>query len=81
MDLVAFLTGRYFGMKDYGKIYGWQSSAFYVAAAAGPIAAGLAFDALNSYAPLLYAAVGGIAFGAILVGSLGRPLVAVEEGR
>ena len=73
VDLVAYLSSRYFGMKSYGKIYGWQISAFYLGAAFGPIAVGIAYDVFNSYVQVLYASSAILLFGAIIVGSLGTP--------
>lgn len=73
VDLLAYLSSRYFGMKSYGKIYGWQISAFYLGATFGPIAVGLAYDAFNSYVQVLYASSVILLFGAIVVGSLGTP--------
>ena len=75
VDLVAFLTSRYFGMKAYGKIYGWQLTSFYLGAAIGPKAAGLAYDHFHSWQPALYFSTGALLFGAIVTGTLGRPPV------
>lgn len=72
VDLVAFLTSRYFGMKAYGKIYGWQITSFYIGAALGPLAAGLAFDHFKGYLQALYFASGSLILGALIVGSLRR---------
>jgi MFS family permease len=73
VDLVAFLTSRFFGIRAYGKIYGWQLTAFYLGAAIGPFSAGLAYDRYQSYLPVLYFAAGALLFGAIVTGTLGRP--------
>ena len=73
VDLVAFLTARYFGMKAYGKIYGWQITSFYLGAAMGSLGAGFAYDILNGYVEMLYFAAGSLVFGAIVVGSLRDP--------
>ncbi|MFL2771217.1 MAG: MFS transporter [Rhodospirillaceae bacterium] len=73
VDLVAYLTSRYFGMKSYGKIYGWQTSAFYLGAAAGPILVGIAYNAFNSYSQVLYTSIILLLLGALVVGSLGKP--------
>jgi MFS family permease len=73
VDLVAFLSSRFFGMRAYGKIYGWQLTAFYLGAAIGPFAAGRAYDHYQSYLPVLYFAAGALLFGAIVTGTLGRP--------
>ena len=73
VDLVAYLTSRYFGMKAYGKIYGWQITAFYLGAAFGPISVGLAYDHYGSYLQVLYGSAAILVFGALVVGSLGKP--------
>jgi MFS family permease len=72
VDLVAYLTSRFFGMKNYGKIYGWQLSSFYVGAALGPLLAGLSYNHFQSYLPMLYFAVGSLVFGAVVIGTLGK---------
>jgi len=79
VDLVAFLTSRFFGMKAYGKIYGWQLTAFYLGAAIGPFAAGLAYDRFQSYVPTLYFAAGALLFGSIVTGTLGKPPEFIPE--
>ena len=73
VDLVAYLTSRFFGMRSYGEIYGWQLTSFYLGAALGPLAAGMAYDHYQSYAPTLYFACGAMIFGALVTGSLGKP--------
>jgi len=73
VDLLAFLTSRYFGMKAYGKIYGWQITSFYVGAAIGPILVGFAYDHFNSYVQVLFVAGAVLLLGAAIVGSLGKP--------
>ena len=73
VDLVAYLTSRFFGMRSYGEIYGWQLTSFYLGAALGPLAAGMAYDHYQSYAPTLYFACGAMVFGALVTGSLGKP--------
>ena len=73
VDLVAYLTSRYLGMKAYGQIYGWQITAFYLGAALGPIAVGLLYDHFGSYVQVLYGSGAIMIFGALVVGSLGEP--------
>jgi MFS family permease len=73
VDLVAYLTSRYLGMKAYGRIYGLQLTSFYIGAAVGPAAFGKSFDFYQSYVPALYFATGALIFGAIVVGTLGKP--------
>lgn len=73
VDLVAYLTSRYLGMKAYGRIYGLQLSAFYLGAAIGPAAIGYSFNHFKSYGPALHFAVGALAFGAVVIATLGKP--------
>lgn len=73
VDLVAYLTSRYLGMKAYGRIYGFQLTSFYLGAAIGPAAMGASFDHFKSYTPALYFSVGGLLFGALVLTTLGRP--------
>ncbi len=73
VDLLAYLTSRFLGMRAYGRIYGWQLSAFYLGAAAGPFIAGMAYDHFHSYLPTLGFAAGSLLFGAFVLGTLGRP--------
>ena len=72
VDLVAFLSSRYFGMKSYGKIYGLQITIFYIGAALGPLLAGKAYDAFHGYTEVLYACAVLLVVGALIVGSLGK---------
>jgi MFS family permease len=72
VDLVAYLSSRYFGMRAYGRIYGFQLSAFYVGAALGPLAIGQSFNRTGSYELALQAAAAALLFGAIVIGTLGR---------
>jgi MFS family permease len=73
VDLVAYLTSRYLGMRAYGRIYGLQLSAFYLGAAIGPAAIGYSFNYFHSYGPALHFAVGALAFGALVIATLGKP--------
>jgi MFS family permease len=72
-DLVSYLTGRFLGMRAYGRIFGWQLSMYFLGAAAGPLAAGYAYDHFHSYLPTLEIAAGSLLMGAVVLGSLGRP--------
>jgi MFS family permease len=72
-DLVSYLSGRFLGMRAYGRIFGWQLSMYFLGAALGPLAAGYAYDHFHSYVPTLEIAAGSLLFGALVLGSLGRP--------
>ncbi|HEY0941433.1 MAG TPA: MFS transporter [Steroidobacter sp.] len=71
-DLIAFLVARYFGMKNYGAIYGALYAFFALGAGAGPVVFGRVFDKTGSYSSILLTA--GVLFvvGASLLLPLGR---------
>ena len=51
-DLMAQEYGRYFGMKEYAKLYGVMLSLFTLANGVGPALSGLSFDRWHSYTPI-----------------------------
>ncbi|MEP2551254.1 MAG: MFS transporter, partial [Marinomonas sp.] len=55
-DLIAYLTGRYFGMAHYGKIYGMLYLPFGLFSAISPMIYGGVRDATGSYDSILYIA-------------------------
>jgi MFS family permease len=66
LDLIAFFTSRYFGMKNYGRIYGWQYVFYTFGAGVSPFVFGKAFDTYKSYDPVLIAS----AIGLVIAGGL-----------
>jgi predicted MFS family arabinose efflux permease len=68
IDMIGFLTSRYFGMKRFGQLYGYLFASFVVGSAVGPYMMGLAFERLHSYEPALwmFSAFMLVASGAIL---------------
>lgn len=72
VDLLAYLTARYFGMSAYGEIYGWQLSAFSLGAGLGPLLLGAARDHWGAYPPGLMVCGALIVAGAVLIAGLGR---------
>ncbi len=54
LDLVGYLTARYFGMEIYGRCYGIFYACILTAAAVSPVAYGLSADYLGSYNPALF---------------------------
>mgnify|MGYP001083813741 CR=1 FL=1 len=49
LPIVSMMTSGSFGLKYYGSIYGLISLMLNVGTAAGPLAAGLMFDAMGTY--------------------------------
>lgn len=71
-DLIAYLAGRYFGMRHYGKIYGMLYMPFGIASAISPLVYARVRDVTGHYDPILYAAAGCFLFGAVILLALGR---------
>jgi MFS family permease len=53
VDIMAYLTGRYFGLRAFGEIYGYTFASFVLAGALGPWLMGLGFDRFGSYSSIL----------------------------
>lgn len=49
LDLIAYLVGRYFGLRAFGRVYSSAFAAFALAGALGPLIMGFAFDLTGSY--------------------------------
>jgi MFS family permease len=72
IDVISYLTARYFGLASYGFVYSLLYSMVVVSASVGPALAGLAFDAAGGYAPVLWTAAGLLTLGALGVLCLPR---------
>lgn len=73
IDVIAYLTARYFGLRDYGVIFGAMTGALLLGIACGPLAAGTAFDRFGSYAEFLMLTAGFMAASSLALATLGRP--------
>ncbi len=49
IDLMAFFTSRYFGLRDYAKLYGTIFGVFALGVGIGPALSGASFDRFHSY--------------------------------
>lgn len=72
VDLLPYLTARYFGLKNYGKIYGWQFVMFYSGVGVGPLSFGIIYDQAGSYTPALMWSMPILALGALMIATLGK---------
>jgi MFS family permease len=52
VDLMAFFASRYFGMRNYAKIYGTMFGIFAFGVGIGPTLSGASFDLFHSYTPI-----------------------------
>jgi len=71
-DVIAYLAAKYFGMANYGSIYGALYMPFGIASAISPIIYGAVRDRTGSYDPMLLVAMGMFAVGGSLLLLLGR---------
>ena len=71
-DLVAFMAGRYFGMKNYGFIYGVQLGAILAATGLAPPIFSHVHRVYGNYDPALMAAGGIFLVAPIFLLTLGR---------
>ncbi|MEZ5565986.1 MAG: MFS transporter [Gammaproteobacteria bacterium] len=71
-DLVAYLAARYFGLRNYGTIYGLQYAVFAMASGLAPWAFGRVYDQFGTYDPILIVSSIGFVVGAAALLTLGR---------
>ncbi len=68
IQINGYLTARYAGMRNFGKIYGFQNSLIAFGSGTGPVIAGFAYDTAGHYGPFLIAgAIGSVLCGLLLV--------------
>lgn len=53
-DMLAYITGRYFGRKHYSELFGFQFAIFAIGSGVAPGFYGMLRDRLGTYEPLLY---------------------------
>jgi cyanate permease len=60
LDLMGFLVARYFGLAEFGRIYGWLYGAFIFASGLGPLWVGALRDATGNYTRSLVLSAAGL---------------------
>lgn len=73
LDVVAFLTSRYFGLRRYGVLFGALMGVYAIGIGLGSALAGGVFDSAGTYDPILVALGIGSALAALVVVTLGKP--------
>jgi MFS family permease len=71
VDLIPYLASRYFGLRDFGKVYSSLFAAFAFAGALGPLIMGAGFDRTGSYRDPLITFLVAAVFAAALITRLG----------
>lgn len=72
LDLLAFFTARYFGIRNYGRIYGFLYTGVAFGAGFGPVSFAYLSDVTHSFAASFQAALILFAFGGVSILFLGR---------
>ncbi len=72
VDVIAYLTSRYYGLRHFGQIYGYFYAAFMIGTGIGPFAVGVGFEATGSYVAPLLGTVAATILLCLLLLSLGR---------
>ncbi len=67
LDLLAYLTTRYFGLGSFGMVYGILFSAFLFGVSTGPYAYGVAYETYGSYINMLMVCVGVLIMASLLM--------------
>lgn len=73
IDVIAYLTTRHFGLKNFAALYGGLLSAFSIGVALGPLAASAVFDAYGGYGPFLWVTLAFMLASSVAIGSLPKP--------
>jgi predicted MFS family arabinose efflux permease len=72
VDVIAYLASRYFGLKNFGGLFGGLVAALSLGTAFGPLAAGAVFDRFGGYEPFLVLTIILMALSSVLLASLRR---------
>jgi predicted MFS family arabinose efflux permease len=71
-DVAAYITARYFGLRDYGSVFSIQTMVITAGNMVGPLMFGSMYNATGSYDPMLWTCAGLFLTGALLLLTLGR---------
>jgi MFS family permease len=79
IDMLGYLSSRYFGLRHFGQLYGYIFAVFSAGAALGPYVLGVCFDRFHSYNDALFGYVGLLVLASGLIVSLGAYVFPVES--
>jgi len=71
-DVIPFLVTRYFGLKNFGVIYGINISTFSIGTGLGPAIMGFGYDKFGSYTISIWIAMAALVVGSVLISRLGN---------
>jgi len=78
VDVISYLCAQYFGMRNFGALFGTLVMALSMGTAFGPLSAGAVYDAFGSYEPFLKGTVLLMAISSITLYTLRRNKTADE---
>ena len=78
-DIIAYLASRYFGLKNYGKIYSLLYAAFALGAAVAPAIFGRAHDKFGNYDQIFFVSAILFLLGSVILLGLGKYPVFSEK--
>ncbi len=79
VDVVAYLAAKYFGLKNFGALYGAMVMALSLGTSFGPLTGGAIFDQFGNYVPFLMLNAVLMTLSAIALLSLGAPPILAAE--
>lgn len=71
-DVIPFLISRYFGLKNFGVLFGLQIVTFSLGTGLGPAIMGYGYDTYGSYEVTMISAVVALGLGCLLISRLGK---------
>lgn len=71
VDVLAYLSSRYFGMRRFGTLFGTITGGISLGIGFGPTVAGAIHDSFGSYQPMFFLIMPLVAVSVVLVGTLG----------
>ena len=71
VDMVAYLAGRYFGLKSFGTTFGLLFGSVLVGITLGPVAFGYTYESMGSYVDVLWVSAGFNVLAIVLMALLG----------
>lgn len=81
VDVIVYLTTRFFGLRNFGALYGGLLAALSIGTAIGPLIASMIFDRTGGYDPFFWLAIGLLLASSLSLFTLPRPPAIDEEIR
>lgn len=72
VDVLAYLTSRYFGLRNFGTLFAIVVALQTLALGIGPLIAGYIYDLYGTYEPLLFGLIPVFVVATLIVATLGR---------